>query len=853
MSILFRELPPIADGLSLEDEIGWISVIKPVARQNIAKNPSVETGTTGWTANDSATMLRVATRAYYGAWSLDVTPSGGAQSGVYYDDTTAFVNGTTYAVSIAIRGSAGRRYELSVRTTAGATLAAIEFIATGFWERVWLPYTEASGANRRVYVRHVLNGLPGLIQTRFFVDGLQIEPCGSEGVFPTTYLDGEQLGLVPNESPPAYGWTGTPHASTSYRSAQTRAGGRVISWKDYGFTLSALIGLGMPVPEHHFLNFSVLDGSQYRDTRDPNRSFSLVGRFDGADLPDLMRNRGQLGRLLARDLLARRQPLLLQLQPSRCGTPIAELATLQALYRGGLDGNHTNDFAENAGVQFESPVPFLVGGNSGASLDPFEQLVIDLWARTPTTGAWGWLGGSRALPNTTADAVTVLALALTPDGYVYIGGTGTTMGGVTNANNIVRFRDGAYSLVQGAANGTVRGFAINTRGRLVLVGDFTTLNGGGTAANRVAIWDGSAYSALGTGLNGAGYCAVVDRAGNLYVGGDFTLAGGVANTVRIAKWDGSTWTPLSTGCNAVVRALAIGADGTTLYAGGDFTTAGGVTVNGVARWDGTTWHSMGGGVAGGGADVYALAVLPDGTLIAGGTFTSIGGITAASVGSWNGVQWSAMSGGLGATVQTLAVDPQTDTIYAGGTFTNVDGLTGSGYARWNGSVWVRGDILLNGQVVNALLIKPDSTIILGMTIPTSPPTISDTPGLVTATNNGTAETYAIITITGDTTTDVPTEIQSLYNITTGAMIDFNLTITRNERIVIILQPDRISVVSNTRGLIQGAFLAGSQSANFAVQPGPNIFSFLMSTAAASHAIYWTERFLAFDDLVPVLP
>lgn len=846
MTSMVSQLPPIVDGAALEDERGWVGVIKPYARQNIVKNPSVETGTTGWAANASATPLRQAVRSYFGAYAFELSTTAATDSGVYYDDTTAFVNGTTYAISVSVRVPPGQVIDFSVRTTAGGSLTGIRYTGTGFWERIWFPYTEATGANRRIYLVSI-----GFFMT-FYIDGLQIEPCGSEGVFPTTYIDGDQLGLVPNESPPAYGWTGTAHASTSYRTAQTRAGGRILDWRDYGFTLSALIGLGLDPPRIDWLPFSILDGSQYRDSQKPNRSFSLVGRFDGFHLSDLMRNRGRLGRLLDRDLVARRQPLILTMQPSRCGEAIAELATIQAVYTGGLDGNHTNDWAEQVGIQFQSPLPALTAGNGGAILDPLDQLVIDLWTRSPTTGAWAWLGGARALPNTTADAVTVLALALTPDGYTYIGGTGTTMGGVTNANNIVRFRDGVYSLVQGAANNTIRGFAVNTRGRLVLVGDFTTLNGGGTAANRVAIWDGSAYSALGTGLNGAGYCAAVDRAGNLYVGGDFTLAGGVANTVRIAKWDGSVWTPLSTGCNAVVRSLAIGTDGTTVYAGGDFTTAGGVTVNGVARWDGSAWFSMGGGVAGGGADVYALAVMPDGTLIAGGTFTSIGGVTAASIGSWNGVQWSAMSGGLGATVQALAIDPRTNTIYAGGTFTNVDGLTGSGYARWNGSVWVRGDILLNGQAVNALLIKPDGTIILGMTIPTTPPTISDTPGQVSADNRGTAETYATVVITGDTTGDVPTEIQSLYNITTGAMIDFNLTITRNERIVITLQPDRISVVSDTRGLIQGAFLPGSQAANFAIQPGINIFSFLYSTVAGSQAIYWAERYLAFDDLVPVI-
>ena len=66
----------------------------------------------------------------------------------------------------------------------------------------------------------------------------------------------------------------------------------------------------------------------------------------------------------------------------------------------------------------------------------------------------------------------------------------------------------------------------------------------------------------------------------------------------------------------VLRTLADG----QLIAGGSFTTAGGQATNCIARWDGANWHGLGNGVDAllpFGANVQALAVLPNGDVLAG--------------------------------------------------------------------------------------------------------------------------------------------------------------------------------------------------------------------------------------------
>jgi hypothetical protein len=839
MLTMLAQLPAVPSGVALFYEV---QVVVPVARTNIAKNPSLETSSNGWAAaTGSSGFTRTTTESCYGAYSLQGTVTL-ADDGVYYDDSTAFAGGSTpYAVSVALLGQPGRTYEISVRSTAGVSQRAERYEASGFWERIWLPYVEGVGANRRVYITQVSAG-----SGSFYVDGLQIELCATGQHWPTTYIDGDQPGLIPNESPPAYGWAGTPHASTSYRTAQTRAGGRLRSFSEFGFTASALIGLGLDTPDHDLVPFSVLDGAQYNDTRKPPRPFTFVGRFDGSDEAELRRARGGLARLLDRDLIARRQPLTLHLTlRDECGRQLGKAGRLIALYTGGLEGNHSNPWAEEAAISFTTVQQNAIqGSDAGAAyVTVVDSLALDHVVQRSPGAVWSRLGSGADFNG------TVRALAEGPDGRVYAAGDFTSTAGGVAANRIAYWDGSAWNAMGTGANGVVRALAVGLDGQIYAAGDFTSM-GGVANTSRIARWDGSAWNALSTGAAANEiYALAVGQDGKLYAAGTFTSIGGVGAN-RIAYWDGSAWNAMGTGAAAgTVYALAVMLDG-SIVAAGSFTNMGGVgDADRIARWNGSAWVGLSTGLNG---DGRALAVAADGTLYAGGAFTTAGGVAASHIAMWNGAQWQPMgsgtqTGGFGSSgdVYTLAYDLLADMVYAAGDFHSMDDLPQTPrYARWNGSNWVPGDVLAIVGYILDILVRPDGTVVYGVD---SAASFWQIPVLLTVTNDGTAYTYPKLIFYGASLATF--QAVTFFNVTTGAVLNFSLASYGPERVVVDCDPTQFKVTSSVRGLITGSVLLGSSVSDFALQPGANVLGVLLQNGPAAY-VTWPELYLAADDLVP---
>jgi len=814
----FQEPPIVQTPL---DDV-W-SVIVPVARTNEISNPSLETATTGYTAG-AGSLARSTTQQYHGAYSAAYTPSAATTDGFYYTMTSTVA---LRAVSCKFLGAKGVPYALAYASTAPAELVTYPFIATGRWQWIWLYVSETSATSRRIYFRKNSRASTAT----FYVDGVQSEVLADASERVSTYIDGEQLGLVPNQQPPAYYWNGPPHASTSTRSGLTRAGGEVVRFKDFGFTLMAIVGLGLAQPQNVATEYARIDGGYDDYTRKPTRQFTLNGRFDGSTYAELRANRGGLAQLFDRDLSAQDQRmLLLHNLEDECGNVTSGTSRVLCKYQDGLGGNTDGQVASQNPITFTQYLPSVLSdGEAGASLSV--QTAVASGAngilQRSTAGVWSGLG-------TGASGGSVTAIKQGLNGLIYAAGTFTSMGGVANTNKIAVWDPTTSTwgaLGTSAAGGDATELAIMPNGDIIAAGTFTSM-GGVANTNKIAKWNGSAWSSISSGFTGTNILALaVAPSGVLYAGGTFSNIGGTAAT-NIASYNGATWAAVGGGIAGGVLSLI--AVNTYLYAGdGDGT--------GAWKWDGSAWTAIDTT-----AGVVALAVDTAGNIYAGGSFSTIGGVSAANIAKWNGVAWSPLGTGLsGGSVFADSLFRDADgTIWAGGTFTSAGGITTpSGIARWNGSAWVYPDIIPGGSVqMRGGLSLPSGQLYIN----TSNNSTAIYGGITTIQNNGSGKAYPSITIGGPSSGT--SRIYSIVNQTTNRSIYLNLTISAGETCILIFTPDALSFTSDFQGNIAGTILPGSNTADFFLQSGANTIVFLSADSTVTATLRYRPAYLSLDDV-----
>lgn len=811
----YREIPPLVSGYPLENV--RVSFYKPRAGVNLWTNPSIETDTTGYTAVGGS-IAQSALRQRFGVYSLEVTPSSSSTSGVYAG-TVDLASGQLYIASVFGYFVAGHPYKLYFANTSGTQLGtAYEFYGRGRWERVWVMYVETSTASRRVYVTK--NG--GTSLQPFYLDGLQVEVDKL-----TSYIDGDQRGFIQNQN--AYYWTGTPHASTSIRVLATRAGGEEMKLADYGFSILALVGLGLTGFSNLSTPNTYVGGSQFERTVYTDRNFDIVGVMQDASSSNLKQLRSDLAGILRPNAGIITQPLLLRIEPlDDCGSARGEIIEIPCtLEPNSLAGNWNNHFQDPITLSFHIYLPFLAAGvgTTGADLD-FQQSVgtsSDYLLRRDASGHWTALAAN--------DFVTSIVEGL--DGNIYIGGNFTVIGSVTTSYiGYYNPNTGSFAAMgTGGAGGNVQTIARMPSGDIWAGGNFTSMGGVADTA-RIARWNGNAWNSVGTGgANGLVLTVIPGAVNIVYAGGSFTSIGGVASN-GVSSYNGSTWTALGNP-GGTVRTLALGANG-TLYAGVDDV--------GLRSWNGTSWSTIA-AATGGTADIYDITVGQDGILYITGNFTALGGISAVNVAKYDGVSITAMGDGLsGGTVFAQFSNASGSDIYTAGGFTSSGTLTFTrGFALWNGSTWVYGDAQSDSQNLISIIQSRDGSLYIGKSNGASTVTASF---VNTLTNAGSADAYPVFTFTG------PGSVYTLKNYSTGDVLYFNLVLNAGEIATLTLGPGNISFVSNFRGNIINTILPGSYLATFRLAPGDNsVSAFIAGTTSADTKLtaYWKTNYLSLDD------
>lgn len=833
-----------------------VSVVAPPTSAiiNLVANPSIETNTTGYTAI-GGTVAQTKAKQRRGASALLVTPAAGVNDGFYYG-TVSVAAGALYPWSFDFWGNAGYKYKAYWGTTGGVQLStAVQFIALGRWQRVQVPWIETSTTTRRLYVvkDNSSNTRP------FYIDGMLI-PSGANDFEEWRYFDGDTLGFVPNQDD--FYWNGTPHGSTSTMRPNARAGGRIIPLSRYGFTLLALLGLGMKTPNNINLPLALPGGAEFQRTLAPVNDFSLAGTVSGLSNLDLRNKQVALKNLLDVRQQPVTQPLLLQYEPiDDCGNSAGERVEVQCGFSGGLEGQWDNNYQENVNLKFTVFLPYMASlyGTAGAALDVRDQFTAGYVAKRDVNGIWGPLQTS----GLNGDVYTTLPMA---DGRWLVGGAFTNAGGVADADYLAYYDPvtDAFSAVNATPlNLDVQKLLQLANGN-VLVGGLFTNAGGFANADYLTLLTVStgAFSALNaTPLNAGVNDLALLPTNDVAVGGGFTNAGGDANADYLCKLTLSTGAYSSfvaTPLNSSVLALGITKWG-MLYVGGSFTAPGGFAANDyltlLAYPSYNAWKQWTGGATLN-QPPTEIRQLSDGSVLLGGAMTNVAGDT-----SWDYLIKSIQAPGDGTTIPLLWSKPFSDingvvasiaepvpgVVMIGGEMTSVGSVAlFDSLFQYTGATILPIDLDLPGSArAYAIGVQIDGSLVVG----TNTTGTASTSGTTTVTNPGTAPSKPIIVISHPTTATLIAPLYSIRNLTTGKVISFNLSLLIGETLTIDLTTN--SITSDLRGNLISTVLPGSNLDSFFLAPGPNvinIFSSLASGSLPSAYLYWVPAYAGVADV-----
>jgi len=789
--------------------------IRPKAATNLCTNPSFETGTTGWATGGTNTIATSSIQQRRGVYSCKATYQDGVN--LLYSMTSFVAGNIQFSADIYIpSGYDGQNIVLYFSALTGMTNHVVGYAnmtVVDQWQRVTASVTVDAG-DTTGYIRIDSSSTAPTAGKFIYVDGVQIET----GTAATTYIDGDQEGNINSGNVLEYYWSGQAHASTSIRTANTRAGGELIDISAYCKNI-LLEGLGV-APVDNVAVPLTSGGETYLYSNYLSRYFTLRVVFEGSQIGDIQAKRKALLDLIKPDVTGYPQSLVLRYQGyDDAGLLASEPVDIKCQYVSGLDTAPQMRFAHFADITFRlSDVAVGVEGNAGSVLALNDTLAnADYIVYQDADGVWHSMAG---VPSGSVGVNVIAQHPITKE--IYIGGAFTNAGGDANADYLAKWdvATGAWVSVVAGCNAVIYDLAFDAAGNLYIGGAFT--DWGGANGDGIVMWNGAALSSLGTGLQGSGTCSTIaiNSSGNVYCGGGFSTAGGVANTVNIAKWDGVVWTPLSTGLNSAVTDIAIDKSN-NLYIVGTFTNAGDAYGDYVVKWTGAAWVSLG---TGSDALLNTAALDDAGHVYVGGRCTTLGGVTVGYWGRWNGQKWEALGRGVNNYVHQIYI--KDNLIYLSGVFTTMLGdatiLDRISIYTENG-IYKPLDIDLPGSpTASALLFDNLDNYYVGYTTAGTATVAGET-----TVNNPSAVSYPVLEFTG------VGALQQVRNYATGKAFFFNsLTLLSGEVITLDLRPDKLTMTSNFRGNVKGYLVKGS-NLDFPLIPGDNRIAVFMTGTDAS--------------------
>jgi hypothetical protein len=640
---------------------------------------------------------------------------------------------------------------------------------------------------------------------------------------------------------------------------------------DYGFKVEQMHGAGMPPVSNISRPYGILDGALFQRTRTEIKQFTLTGTILGEDIEDLFSKREAIINLVRPDLYDPQEPVVLQFT----GASVTKQAS--AYFDGGLELGDVERNHEKIALTFVQFDPFWESSGSdgaaslSASLAVSGTLASANYALHRTAcGVWTEVGGGSlgaAGKIVISDDSGQFYFGTDNNntyGEVQIwGGSGTSLSPLGGS-----IASGCGILSSYLGGGQCWTLTLDGNDHLWIGGYFRELPVAPSGdLGSIVRWDGTAFHPTGSDGASGGvhlpsalyahpynhgviYDIRVDSQDRVVVAGTFAEAGPCSLTAsNVARYNtsSSTWEALDggmttvssviTSCTGNVTALHVDADDNYWFGGCFVEVGGSLAASRVAKFDNTdTWNAVGSGVNN---NVFDINQKSNGAIVLGGFFTATGGTgvtTLGGVAEWNGTVFRNLSASTAMTYPGLfgvTVDDNDDLIVSG-KFTEMGGLAVSdGFARLTSSTWKHIDGV---DLPGAALVQKTWAASGTLTVVYDTTGTATTSAVTTVTNEGTADAYPIITISGSG------KFYHIKNYTTDDHIYFDVVLAAGETLSLDLRAGVKSLTSSTRGNMTGKILPGSDVSTFKLKSGSNSVACFSENSTASVTITYTERY-----------
>lgn len=533
-----QKLPKVETGYELgADRYGYFSIIQPEERTiNYVKNPVFYTNDpysanlargTGVSECDYGYEYINASGApkdrdfsIYGA-GAKITPQVASKGScvIYYP---ILLPAGTYTFSAYYSAGADHEFLLQVTSAVGDVQygETISNYGSGLnsFQRMGVTFTIPTEMNLHLRLTELADSMGRL--SPFYTDMWQCE----DKPYMTHHFIGHSNFHTHDGNPGAYSWLGVPYFSESVRTDKAYESGKIVDLSELGFKLTGIVGLGIN-PINTVVTPIASGGGVFEGATDAPRTFTLIGRFYGRDMQDILTKRRNLYELIrpnGRNTYDQPTTLMFRIWDCQRKNWTGQPLYIYCRYMSGLEGAIDSETSEDITITFMSEDPHIYSSYLKcydiAPITLHSQLAADTAKISPifmlrdSDGVWTQL--EMRLDDPTGlgrHADLCIVENILPDGtggyYVYGTFNDVVYDGVTTTvNQIFRYNPTTDSV-----------------------------------------------SALGSGTKGVAdgkiNRVIVTPSGDAFIVGSFTAAGGVANTACIAKYKpgANTWHSVSTG------------------------------------------------------------------------------------------------------------------------------------------------------------------------------------------------------------------------------------------------------------------------------------------------------------------